>query len=108
LQLSSLFSVKRGAAEFGVLIHYSSGFRDESITPAHDVPAWTTVDLQAKYDVPDRFGSVLRNASLVLTARNIFDRPLPVLNDASVNQSYDLLSGLAVRRLLSFAFQKRL
>jgi iron complex outermembrane receptor protein len=107
-QLSSLFSIKRGAAEFGILIHCSSGFLDESIIPPHDVPGWTTVDLQAKYNVPDRFGNVLRNAAIVLTARNVADRPLPVLNDASVNQSYDLLSGLAVRRLLSFAFQKRL
>jgi hypothetical protein len=107
-QLSSLFSIKRGAAEFGVLVHCSSGFRDESTLPAHDVPGWTTVDLQAKYIVPDRSGSVLRNAALVLSARNIADRPLPVLKDASINQSYDFLSGFAVRRLLSFAFQKRL
>jgi outer membrane receptor protein involved in Fe transport len=108
LQLSGLFSLERGNAEFGILIHSSSGFRDESTIPAHDVPSWTTVDLQAKYNVPNRFGSLLRNTAIVFTARNICDRPLPVLNDASVNQSYDLLSGLAVRRLMSFAFQKRL
>ena len=57
---------------------------------------------------PDHYGSLLRNAAIVFTARNICDRPLPLLNDASVNQSYDLLSGFAVRRLLSFGFQKRL
>jgi outer membrane receptor protein involved in Fe transport len=106
-QLSSLFSLRRGAAEFGILVHSSAGFRDESTLPARDVPGWTTVDLQAKYNVPDHFGGPLRNVSLVFTARNIFDRPLPVLNDPSVNQSYDLLSGLAVRRVLGFSFQKR-
>jgi len=106
-RLSSTFSIKRGAAEFGALIDFASGYRDQSVTPALDVPGRTTLDLQAKYYLPDRFGSSLRNAAFSITARNILNQPSPVLNAASLNQNYDLVSGVAASRLLSVAFMKR-
>ena len=108
LQVSGLFSITYGVAQLGFLVQYSSGFRDESATPAREIPGWTTMDLQASYTLPETSTGLLRNVTISVAARNLADRPLPVLADSSVNQSYDFLSGFAVRRLISVALQKRL
>ena len=101
LQLSSRFALTFRDLEFGTLIHCLSGFSDQSTDPPHHVPTWTTFDVQVKY-------KSLGDLVVTLMLRNIFDKALPLLNDASVNQSYDLLSGLSVRRLITFGFQKNL
>lgn len=107
VQLSSALSIHLGHIELATLIHFLSGFHDDSTVPQRDVPAWTTVDLGVKYTAPHTSG-VLRDSAISLTARNILDRPLPLLADTSANQNYDLLGGLPVRRLLSLGFQKNL
>ena len=89
-----------GPVELGALIQSISGFRDQSTVPSHCVPTWTTLGLQLQYNVLD-------DLAISLMAQNIFDTELPLLNDAAVNQSYDLLSGFAVRRLVSIGVLKR-
>jgi len=100
LQITSRLSLKVGPVELGALIQSISGFRDQSTLPSHYVPTWTTLGLQLQYNVLD-------DMVISLMAQNIFDTELPLLNDAAVNQSYDLLSGFAVRRLVSIGVLKR-
>lgn len=94
LQIASHFSVTVRDVEFGTFVHYQSGFDNESTVPAHHVPAWTTFDLEVGYRKRD-------SMFISLMMRNIFNREFPLLNDPTVDQSYDLLNGLSVHRQLT-------
>ena len=108
LQLSSFLSLQFGNTQLHAIVHFLNGFRDNSSQPAVVIAPWTTVDLGAQYDLPAHVEGILKNSTIVISVRNITDSPMPLLNDASVNQSYDLLGGLAVRRVLSVGVLKRL
>ncbi len=107
LQLFSRLSLAQGHAEFALLVHYLSGFTDQSTTPIRSVSAWAPLDLQVQYSTPPYTGGMLEGIVISVMVRNVFDQSLPVLSDVAINQSYDLLSGFAVKRMMSIRVQKR-
>lgn len=53
-------------------VNYIGGVEDVQITPSRDVSAMTTLDLTARYEVPDG-PSLFRNIELMLSVQNVFD-----------------------------------
>lgn len=83
-------------------LNYVAPYRDLLGTP---IDAWTTVDLQLGYTVPDGPGP-LQGMAIALSARNLFDRP-PPFYDSPVGVGYDAANADALGRYVSVQLTKR-
>jgi iron complex outermembrane recepter protein len=92
---------------FGTLIaaNFTNSYRDTASIPQRRVDAWTTIDLQLRYDFPDA-ASWLRGMRIELNARNVFNVDPPFLNNQLQYIGYDQENADPYGRLLSVQLRK--
>ncbi|WP_165191586.1 TonB-dependent receptor [Caulobacter soli] len=97
----------RGDWALNGFVNFVDGYRNQTITPAQHVEAWTTTDLQLSYRSPVSTGprAGLR-ASLSIS--NLFDRdpPFAVLRTPSSVIGYDADNASPAGRLIAFQVTK--
>lgn len=102
---------KKNAVTASASINYASGYENNLVSPAERVSSWTTVDAVIGYDTPERFGGVLGDLRVMLSAQNLFDRePPPVTIPANllpVNLGYDATNASPRGRVLAIQIEKK-
>lgn len=88
----------RGPLSGALFANYVDGYRNNGVTPAQKVDAWTTIDLQFAYELSD-------HVTLSVQAQNVFDEDPPFLDNA--NYGYDPSAASAIGRYLSLHLRKR-
>jgi iron complex outermembrane recepter protein len=101
-------SVSWEFAGFGALLaaNFSNGYRDTASVPERRIDSWTTVDVQLRYDIPERYSSWLRGTRIELNAHNVFNVNPPFLNNQIVGIGYDQENANPYGRLLSLELRK--
>jgi iron complex outermembrane recepter protein len=87
-------------------VNFANSYRDTISVPNRDVAAWTTLDLQLRYDTEGDSPAWLEQTRFSLNAQNVFNTPAPFLNN-SVGVGYDQENANLVGRLVSFEISKR-
>lgn len=93
---------QRGGANALVGVNYVAPYRDPLGKPIH---AWTTVDLELGYSVPQKAGA-LGGISVAVAVRNLFDAA-PPFYDSPVGVGYDAANADALGRYVSLQLTKR-
>lgn len=87
----------QGPANAAIFMNYAGGYRNNAVSPAQDVSAWTTFDMQASYSL--RPGLVIS-----FQAQNILDAAPPFVDSSSFG--YDPAAANAIGRQLSVSIRK--
>ena len=66
-----------GGFSTNAFVNYTGGYKNQLVTPAAHVPAWTTVDLTLAQAIGAEAGEGGRGLSLALSLVNLFDRDPP-------------------------------
>src|SRR3546814_13376047 len=85
---------------------YTGGVTDNQPLAATDLGSFTTVDLNARYDMGEGRG-MFSNVEFALSVQNLFDEPPPLfvpVTDYTVN--YDSTNYSAMGRFVSFSINK--
>jgi len=80
-------------------LNYAGAYRDTASQPSRTVGAWTTWDLQLRYDFPAA-------TRLFLNVQNIFDRDPPFLNN-HLGLGYDAENADLTGRVVSLGVVKK-
>jgi outer membrane receptor protein involved in Fe transport len=93
---------------FGTLIsaNFTNSYRDTTSVPERRIDAWTTIDLQLRYDFPEATDSWLHGMRIELNARNVFNVDPPFLNNQLQLIGYDQENADPYGRLLSVQLDK--
>jgi iron complex outermembrane recepter protein len=91
-----------------VAANFTNSYRDTASVPERRIDAWTTVDLQLRYDFPEDAGAWLRGVRVELNARNLFNVAPPFLNNQAVGIGYDQENADPYGRVLSLQLRKTL
>jgi iron complex outermembrane recepter protein len=93
---------------WGTLIaaNFSNGYRDIASNPIRHVDAWTTYDLQLRYDFSDSANHWLHGTRVELNARNVLNSSPPFLNNQVSYIGYDQENSDPYGRLLSLQIRK--
>jgi outer membrane receptor protein involved in Fe transport len=87
-------------------VNYVGGVQDVQITPSRDVSSMTTLDLTARYQVPDG-PSLFRNIELMLSMQNVFDaQPDSIYTSSSIFHPYDSTNYSPVGRFVRFGISR--
>jgi len=103
------FSLSRGGWSANTFVHHRNSYKDDRVTPALPLDAYTTADLNVGY----RFGSgagVLSDLSIVLSSCNLFDEDPPqtaVRGPGYWDIGFDAANASAIGRLTSLSLTKR-
>src|SRR3546814_5036389 len=87
-------------------VSYTGGVTDNQPLAATDLGSFTTVDLNARYDMGEGRG-MFSNVEFALSVQNLFDEPPPLfvpVTDYTVN--YDSTNYSAMGRFVSFSINK--
>ena len=97
-----------GLGGFSTLVaaNFANGYHDTASIPQRRIDSWTTIDLQLRYDFPERSGW-LHGTRLVLNARNVFNVDPPFLNNQLADIGYDQENANPYGRVLSLEIRKR-
>ncbi len=95
---------------WGTLIaaNFTNSYRDIASIQQRRIDAWTTVDLQLRYDFPADVPAWLQGIRLELNARNLFNVDPPFLNNQEVDIGYDQENANPYGRVLSLQVRKTL
>lgn len=66
-----------GRASASLFVNYADDYSNDTFDPARKISAWTTVDLQARYDLGGLGSSLFEGASLSMNMQNLFDEEPP-------------------------------
>lgn len=93
---------------FGTLVsaNFTNSYRDTASTPERRIDAWTTIDMQLRYDFPQAADSSLHGMRIELNARNVFNVDPPFLNNQVEFIGYDQENADPYGRLLSVQLRK--
>lgn len=93
---------------FGALVaaNFTNSYRDTGSIPERRVDSWTTIDVQLRYDIPERYNSWLRGTRVELNAHNVFNVDPPFLNNQIVGIGYDQENANPYGRVLSLELRK--
>jgi iron complex outermembrane receptor protein len=91
-----------------VAANFTNSYRDIASIPQRRIDAWTTVDLQLRYDFPEDGPAWLQGIRLELNARNLFNVDPPFLNNQAVDLAYDQENANPYGRVLSLQVRKTL
>ncbi len=94
---------------FSTLIsaNFTNSYRDTASLPPRTISAWTTVDLQLRYDLPADTNGWLHGIRIELDARNVFNVDPPFLNNQVTYIGYDQENADPYGRLLSLQLRKK-
>jgi iron complex outermembrane recepter protein len=100
-----------GPLDGGVALNFVNRYTDATI-PSDPVPvaSWTTVDLHARYTVPDSVRSLgARGLQIALSCTNCFNRDPPYVSSASdiFSRGYDPTNANPLGRFVSVSLSKR-
>lgn len=90
-----------------VAANFTNSYRDTASIPQRRIDAWTTIDLQLRYDFPDAARYGLRGTRIELNARNVFNIDPPFLNNQAAYIGYDQENADPYGRLLSLQLSKK-
>ena len=105
---------RRDGWKASAFVNYTDDYFDTRTIPSTPVTAWTTVDVNIKYDFGvDAHASVLNNMRVSLSALNVFDQDPPaLLNDANgfgfTPASFDSANAEPLGRFISISISKQL
>jgi len=91
-----------------VAANFTNSYRDIASVPQRRIDAWTTVDLQLRYDFPEDSHPWLQGVRIELNARNLFNVDPPFLNNQAVDLAYDQENANPYGRVLSLQVRKTL
>jgi iron complex outermembrane receptor protein len=91
-----------------VAANFTNSYRDIASIPQRRIDAWTTIDLQLRYDFPEDGPAWLQGIRLELNARNLFNVDPPFLNNQAVDLAYDQENANPYGRVLSLQVRKTL
>ena len=77
LKAKAAISWRLGRLASNVAVNYVGDYRDDRVAPAARVGSWTTVDLNAGYEIGDQAALLLRNTSVTLSLQNVADKDPP-------------------------------
>lgn len=97
------FNWSKDALNANVWLNYTNSYLAPTVTPAHRVDSWTTVDLHIGYE-PLSAGGVLDGMVFSLDASNLLDSDPPYVNIAT---AYDPQYANALGRLVTLGVRKR-
>lgn len=86
-------------------VNHDGSYRDVARTPHRKVGAWTTLDLQLRYDLNRNGAGWLADTHFFLNAQNVFDRDPPFLNN-HLGIGYDAENADLLGRFISFDIRK--
>ncbi|MFS2043179.1 TonB-dependent receptor domain-containing protein [Stenotrophomonas geniculata] len=89
----------------GLFVNYVDSYRDPANHADPHVNAWTTVDLNLRYDFSGSAGSG-QGTSLAFNVQNLFDRNPPFIVN-SINTGFDPTNATALGRFLSMTLTHR-
>jgi len=99
LRLRSSVSWQQARFAATTFLNYAGAYRDTASQPSRTVGAWTTWDLQLRYDFPAA-------TRLFLNVQNIFDRDPPFLNN-HLGLGYDAENADLTGRVVSLGVVKK-
>jgi outer membrane receptor protein involved in Fe transport len=88
-------------------VDHVDGYLDNAGDPQRQVPSWTTVDLNLRYDFGDRGAWWSDGATLSASVRNAFDRDPPFVNNQILRMGYDPENADARGRVVALQIAKR-
>jgi iron complex outermembrane receptor protein len=112
LRMRGSLSWSRGGLASSLTVNYTSGYKNDLLTPVGRVSAWTTLDAQMSYTVDSRASpSLLSGFASTLSIMNLADRPPPSLavpiDYVGRNAGYDPTNASPLGRIISLQIQKR-
>lgn len=87
----------------GAAVNYTNGYKNNLVTPVQNVSAFTTVDLQFSYTMPDSAGFALKGLRLGVDASNILNTIPPFVNQIG---GYDPGATSPVGRIVTVSLSK--
>lgn len=84
-------------------VSFIGDYSNSAIVPAQRIPSWTTVDLTGRLLLSGFGLPVAKDAALVLSVRNLFDRDPPMV--FGVNMGYDGFSADPIGRTVTIGFR---
>lgn len=100
----------RGPISLAIAANYTGGYPDTSSASPREVTSFTTIDLVARFAMPDRAPSLLRGLVASLAATNIFDRSPPYVSDgvlgAFAGSHYDAANANPIGRAVEIQLSK--
>ncbi|WP_454885459.1 TonB-dependent receptor domain-containing protein [Sphingomonas oryzagri] len=94
-------------ASLSAFVNYIGSVEDQRAVPFEHVGAFTSVDLAARFTMPDT-GGFLRNFQFTIAATNLLnEKPAVIRQSAVIDPTYDSTNYSAVGRALSFTIAKR-
>ncbi len=93
---------------FGALVaaNFANAYHDTASIPQRRIASWTTIDVQLRYDFPERSGW-LHGTRMELNAHNVFNVDPPFLNNQIVGIGYDQENSNPYGRVLSLEIRKQ-
>lgn len=88
----------------GLAVNYTNGYKNNLVTPVQDVSAFTAVDLQFSYTMPDNAGWALKGLTLGIDASNLLNANPPFVNQIG---GYDPGAANPVGRIVTFSLSKK-
>lgn len=92
----------RGRIGSSVFVNYTDSYTNDRSAPEQGVDAWTTVDLQLRYDLSGPVGS---GANAALSVQNVFDEDPPFANNPA-GIAYDPANASASGRFVALQVTK--
>jgi iron complex outermembrane receptor protein len=89
-----------------VAANFTDSYHDTASAPTRRIDAWTTIDLQLRYDFPGNTGAWLHGMGIEFNARNLFNSDPPFLNNQATYIGYDQENADPYGRLLSLQLRK--
>ena len=100
-----------GALSAFVFVNFENSYANTQVTPVGTVGSYTTVDLNAVYDLGKAIASpVAKDLSVTLHVNNLFDRDPPYVNipiSANGGGGFDPGAASAIGRIVSIAVRKK-
>jgi outer membrane receptor protein involved in Fe transport len=90
-----------------VAANFTDSYKDTASIPQRRVDAWTTIDVQLRYEFPMQASSWMSGLDVELNARNVFNVDPPFFNNQATYIGYDQENADPYGRLLSLQLRKR-
>lgn len=105
LKLRGSLSWNRGPLSAATFINHVDSYDDTVSVPARSIDAWTTVDLQFRYDTDQESDGWLHGVSVMLNVQNLLDEEPPFFNN-SAGIAYDATNADLMGRVVSARIRK--